>query len=519
MYKVLLVDDEKLERESIARLIDWEKNGIKFIGAAKDGIEAYEMICKDKPDIVITDIKMPEMNGLQLIEKVKNVYPAIVFAILSGYGEYEYTSIAMLYGVRHYILKPCDGKKIIEVIEDIKKELHLKEEETIRFNSLKGNFEKVLPLSKEQFLRELVLTNGYSQGYIDYYKSLYNINNEFLQLIICIVDRKCEFEEKSALRSIAEEIQPNRIYLSAIMEDEILLLTEAMEKAKLLDLINSIRSACLEKFSINVVVAVSDQGDLFELHTMYDDTRSLMKYRYLMPEGSILTKSDVKAKKLENNIDFANDYENIVSAIKEGKADVLNIKLKIFFSKIELKNISMYETEKYCKKLYQILNDQFSKEINWKYENVFNQIAEYEEPKQMFSALTTLTGDICRMKGAMRQANSNMLVETIIKCIMENINNPELSLTWIAKEVVFMNEEYLGRIFHKTMNEKFSQYVHKMRMEIAKNLIESSDELKVYKISKIVGFEDSQYFSKLFKKYTGFKPSEYNRNANQSIVK
>jgi two-component system response regulator YesN len=105
----------------------------------------------------------------------------------------------------------------------------------------------------------------------------------------------------------------------------------------------------------------------------------------------------------------------------------------------------------------------------------------------------------------------------MIRSIHENIGNPELSLTWLAKEVFFMNEEYLGRVFSKKADIKFSQYVFQVRMEMAKELIRRANELKVYEISKIVGFEDSQYFSKLFKKYTGFKPSEYKQSLGRNI--
>lgn len=111
MYKLLLVDDEKIIREGILNLIDWNRLGLE-VDEARNGLEAYEKICKDQPHIVITDVKMPELNGLELLEKVKLEYPNIIFIILSGFGEFKFARKAMKYGVKHYLLKPTDEKEI-----------------------------------------------------------------------------------------------------------------------------------------------------------------------------------------------------------------------------------------------------------------------------------------------------------------------------------------------------------------------------------------------------------------------
>ena len=133
MYKLLIVDDEDVEREGMADFIQWEKYGISLAGTAWNGVEGYEEIQNQMPDIVITDIKMPVMNGIELIRKTREDFPDIVFIVLSGYGEYEYTSRAMELGVRHYILKPCDEAKIVEVIGKVTEELKVREEKRGRY--------------------------------------------------------------------------------------------------------------------------------------------------------------------------------------------------------------------------------------------------------------------------------------------------------------------------------------------------------------------------------------------------
>lgn len=128
MIKVLLVDDEDIEREAMAEIIPWEKLDMQLVDMAWNGIEGLEKIKEYVPDLIITDIKMPVMDGIQLIRAAKEFYPDMTFVVLSGYGEYEYTSRAMELGIRHYILKPCDEQKIVEVLQKVKQELAAKED-------------------------------------------------------------------------------------------------------------------------------------------------------------------------------------------------------------------------------------------------------------------------------------------------------------------------------------------------------------------------------------------------------
>ena len=119
MLKLIIADDERVIRESISTLIDWEHLGIELVGLCSDGIEAYNMILDECPDIVLTDIRMPGMSGLELIERVAQTDLNIQFVLLSGYGEFEYAKQAMRFRVHHYLLKPCNEEQIIESMGDV----------------------------------------------------------------------------------------------------------------------------------------------------------------------------------------------------------------------------------------------------------------------------------------------------------------------------------------------------------------------------------------------------------------
>ncbi|MGN0373132.1 MAG: response regulator, partial [Enterocloster sp.] len=122
MLKLLIADDERIIRETISTIIDWKKYDIEVTGLCSNGIEAYDMILDESPDIVLTDIRMPGMSGLELIKKISQTDLHTQFIILSGYGEFEYAKEAMKYGVRHYILKPCNELQILDCVNQCKKD-------------------------------------------------------------------------------------------------------------------------------------------------------------------------------------------------------------------------------------------------------------------------------------------------------------------------------------------------------------------------------------------------------------
>ena len=127
MSKIVVADDEAFVFQSICTSINWKEIGLNLVGACKDGMEAWHAILDENPDLVMTDIRMPGLSGLELIEKTKEISPQTVFIILSGYQEFEYARTAMQYGVRHYLIKPCSCEKMEEVLrEAIQEQKHQK---------------------------------------------------------------------------------------------------------------------------------------------------------------------------------------------------------------------------------------------------------------------------------------------------------------------------------------------------------------------------------------------------------
>jgi two-component system response regulator YesN len=517
-YKVLLVDDEKLSRDSISSLIDWEEHNLQLVGAARNGFEALEIVTEEMPDVIITDIEMPVMNGLEFITRAKKISPNAVFVVLSGYGEYDYTSEAMRQGVRHYLLKPCNEITILKVIEEIKQELLDKSAEQEFFMNLKRNFQKVLPQVKEQFLRDVALTGVYNKQDFDSFMKMFDIHVHKFQLVLVQFGEDCGYLEKFALKNIAEEVlTQERLHLSTVIEDGVLLLVQAIPFEVLSTLLNKIKMVYESYYRIELFIAVSDDGGFERIRLMYKEAQGYLRFRFYFSEGCILTKQDVQMG-VKQHLDYSALFEDIASSVKAGNVKELHTRLKVLFGHFEADRIEWGELNAYCMELYLIVIRQGQQPLSA--EHLF-QVAKFQEfstLQQIYEFLTLIAQGIATANFDASESKMNSMITSMLNIIKEHIANVDLSLSWIAKELLYMNVDYLGRLFAKETGMKFSQYVLEKRMELAKQLIVGAGDLKVYEISKRTGFtEDAQYFSKVFKKFTGMTPSEFKRMHEDSM--
>lgn len=510
MYKVLIVDDERIIREGIKNGIPWENYNIGDCATAENGIEAYDAIMTQTPDIVITDIKMPGMDGLELISKVYEKYPSIIFILLSGYGEFKYAHEAMKFGVKHYLLKPCNEEEIENILEEVLLEFKEKEKKEKFLKDMDYNLKKVLPEVKDQFLRNFVLEGGYSEAELNYFLKLFKIQEDKFKLVILKLNNKCDLTEKFALKNIAYEvIREDQVYLSTLLEDSLLLLIKAIELDELMNLLLFIKDTFMKFFKSEISIAVSNDECFKNIRKMYLELQECLKCEFYLGEGKILTrKSIVFNQDAENfNVTVSN---GVIEAAKSGNIDELNSHLEAFFHILEQKKLEIELAKNYCVELFLGVIRQSSTDKMKNYTNGIGEIQAMNTLASIYSYVKHIANEITKENFDRNNERYGMIINTILKCVDKNIQNPKLSLNWIAKEVLFMNENYLGKLFHKSTNEKFSQYVMKIRMEKAKELIKDNVDYKIYEITEQIGFEDNtQYFSQVFKKFTGYTPSQY----------
>lgn len=512
MYKVLLVDDERIIREGIASLINWANSNLILSGTAQNGIEALKIIDEEQPNIVITDMKMPVLDGLQLIETVNSHYPDIRFIVLSGYGEFELANTAMKYGVRHYLLKPCNENKIIEVLEDVKKELDQEVQIENYIRKSKYDFEKILPLVKEQFLRDYIMNRAYTKAEGEYYCELLKVEKARMKLIMLQPEGKNTLEDVFTLSSIAgEQQEQGAVYFNTVLKDKVLLLIKDMFDEDVIDFIKRIKSSFKDYNSKEVTSFYSERINLEDAPAAYMEAMELLKYSSYLGDGSIITRKVIENyfdKVHKEELDY--DYNRLSIAIKCGNTDDVNSEIKSFFEKLKSMKLEITITKTYFMELFlKIIRLCKPSEMELHARRML-EISQMDSDDQIQQFIMEMGNELAKANYEGIISRNRKLVSTMIRYVFENISNHELSLKWLANNRLYMNVGYLGKLFTKETGEKFSQFLMRVRMEKAKGLIEECEAEKVYEVAEKVGLGDNpQYFSQIFKGYTGLTPKEY----------
>ncbi|WP_171056118.1 response regulator transcription factor [Paenibacillus sinopodophylli] len=519
MYKVLIVDDEKLARESIAKLIVWESYGFELLGTASNGEEALNRLRQEPADIVITDIRMPLMDGLRLIELLKEESPRTEYIVLSGYGDYDYTSVAMTHGVKHYLLKPSNEVKILEVLQQVVVELEERAEQQQFYERLQSDFSKVLPHVKDQLLRDIVLTGIYNKQDCDYFMDLFMIRQQMFKLLLFTFQETTEYFQKFALKNIAEEVfEAGGAYLTTIVQDHVLLLVSSDDFLPLSEKVKLVQRIYKAYYKLELIVAISDEGGFYNIRPMYERVKHCLSLGSAFQEGYIVTPQDVLTAGRSLPVDSAILSERLTSAVQSGRLDLVEDTIQHAIRSFETGLFDRKEAKHFCLDLFLTVIRQTEEGLD-EFVPKIPILYEIASLRGAFQFLEETAIELAKRNSGLAAKKQNDLIDSVLQIVGENVSNPELSLKWIANELLYVNVDYLGKLFAKRMENKFSNYLVQLRMELAKKYMEQENELRIYDIAVIAGYpEDAQYFSKVFKKYTGMTPTEYvganRRNTN-----
>lgn len=500
MYKLLIVDDEDFEREGMAQLIDWSGQEIDMVGTAWNGLDAFRKIEMLRPDMILTDIKMPVMDGIELIQKVRETYPNIEFAVLSGYGEYEYTSRAMEQGVKHYILKPCDEDKVIEVMGKVKKDIDVKRAQIRREEEYK---KRMMPRAQQQLFRNLLLDREKENGgriFPDFEN-----DGEIPQNIRLLVFRSGEsFDglEEFVLGNMLEELleaQKMMVYASTVVRNDAVILIPDTWPEKLVPIVRRIRKEFMKIRKEPVRTALSGSGDVDNLASLYRQTEELFRMGEELKNEVLLHYGMFEGKKQDADllIDFAvvgktQDYAELLQA------------LQVTFLRMQQRNFSLLEKRNLMSLVLRLLyKESFAYEGDLSVEES-GQGLMVAAARQIYSHSGKKDDD----------SKESLRYRQILEEIYRHFQDQKLCLHYLATDILYMNEDYLGRFFQKMGGKKFTKFLLDARIFAAEQLMCLESDVMVYQVSEMVGYaSDGQYFSKIFKKSTGLTPSEYREKA------
>lgn len=492
MLKLIIADDERIIRETISTIINWKQYDIELVGLCKNGLEAYDTILDETPDIVLTDIRMPGMDGLELIRRISETDLNTQFIILSGYGEFEYAKMAMKYGVRHYLLKPCSEVQILESIQEIAQDCYRK-------RSLERSYPAMSSIRHNVIFT--ILNNAICQNrpydeimraydpYMDFYFSSYHL------FYIYFLEQKDLEEFLQQLKPYADshfpEVTIHGIYVNCTL---LLFFKEfAGNYQDLSQFFSSIkfpgRSPSLETEDLSfknlqtLLETVLDKVKRFSMIYYINDFRILSScnYSFIMEEAEKQLSEALQTGRTESADSLINLLSEVtdLSFLKQLSNSLL---LKITASDNRLSTIDLTEW---------LLNVNRERNLEQLKLTLAEKLRKLLSAKPQTSSISAMTQQICDY-------------------VNEHLSDPNLTLKRIAEQHLFMNTDYVSKKFQKETGTRFSSYLTDVRIERAKQLLVSAESDKIQTIAEQVGCGNSpQYFSQLFKKKTGMTPSSY----------
>lgn len=534
MVKLFLVEDEIIMRNGIKQ-IDWASQDIELVGEAGDGELAYPMILEMKPDILLTDIRMPFMDGLELSERVRRDLPDIQIIILSGYDEFTYAQKAVSLGVTEYLLKPVPPDKLLETVVRVREKIE--EERKKDEDEFSGGVtEEKRELQKQRFFRHLVMNTKTSPELLDMARQLdINLTARFFCMILVTV--RIEGETAGNYSQTRNELSD---HLQTILSDQTgctlfdrsengfaLLIARNSEESlakSIGQITENVTAAAGTVKHLHYFIAVGTTvGRVSEIRSSYEQATKAASYRFLIDRDQVIYADHLPARggvRDDGALDFSEavanqnfreileDFmrtgtrEEIVPFVSEMFETVSekNLKSHIFMTYVlmdmyltmlrfaKAAEIATDDIEEKCGRMNDLLKDEFSMEAARQY------IADY------LDALLT-------KRDSNKEKRFGISLQKAVTYIDENYCRDDLSLSGVAA-IANISPNHFSVLFSQEMGMTFMEYLIGRRMKKAQELLMMTD-MRSSEIAYEVGYKDPHYFSHTFKKNVGMTPKEY----------
>jgi len=520
MYKVMIVDDEMLVRIGVKALIDWQELGFEIIAEASNGLSAFEKYVALKPDVVITDIKMPKQDGLWLTKKIKEHNPDTEIILLTCYDDFSYAKEAIKLKVSDYILKAeMEEEELKGILLEKKKKL----DETIGKNIVNGN-DKFLLKKQQESLLGLILSSKQSIDVIK--KEFEKANLEWNTRSYCFLqfDFGASFKnEKNSDVQIANIITACfELIINKFKDEDVeifykqfgksitcFVMANNLNELKLKRWISYLHSSIRQYFNIGFKSANSPIKDTIEEARGYLDwIFEASDYIFYLSDGEHLTKETMQRR---SDVQFINDssvVKEFCEYIEEANNEAIIRKVKQIEKMIDEYRGNSLEAKL---ELSHMINDIFKRfDILFQDDkDVFafqKKLMDAQELREAIEIIIAFVNNVMEENANSRLDNTDLLIKKAVQYIEDNYSN-KISLDDIAGHVG-ISKYYFSVLFKKEKEITFSNYLNSVRIDKAKQLLKNP-QVTVSAVAYELGFNDPQYFSKTFKKYAGMTVTEY----------
>lgn len=534
MIKLLIADDEHIVIESIKFIIEKYVDDVEIIGCARSGREAIEMAMDLKPDVVFMDIRMPGINGIDAIYKIKATNNDTKFVIITAYEYFEYAKEAVNLGVVEYLLKPINKDKVIKVLKEVNKTISLKREAIQREILLKEKINKLLPILEGQFIYSQLFNGGVIRD-LAFYEEIFNIKLKKGYVMMAIVDDFTSSEKEENLKNSLEKQK-----FFDVFSFELKSLTNCLIGPPLLDRIvayvpckETIDLYEIRNFSIEIATKIIQRIN----RNINIDYKIGVGRRYDIENFSKSYNEAYMAISVSNE-EVVTHFEDIVLSLNKIDSYPLNEEKKLIYNIMtgDLKGavdvfeeIFLWITLNHNKDIDKIKSSLLELLI------VVQRALPYKVTAKDISSQSFLTHilkihDIRNLKISYinylkniiitvqnsREMELNGLISKAIEYINENYHK-NISLDDVAKEIN-MSYHYFSKFFKNSIGKNFVDYLIELRIEKSKEILKDPN-ISIKEACYKIGYSDPNYFSKIFKKITGMTPTDYRmKSVSQEVI-
>ncbi len=528
MYKLIIVDDEEEVRQGIIDKIDWASFNFEIAGQAENGREALDIIEDDVPDVVITDICMPLMDGLELAGAIRDSYPTVKLVILTGFDEFKFAQQAIKHGVADYILKPVLPKDINELMLKLKDRIDQEIAEKEDRDKLRQHYIESLPILKDSFLASL-LTGTHDADEITKKCGEFelNLNGSFFAAAVISIDTESLNEShdaelmKFAVLNIAREIVERRSAGEGFFFDgaPVILAGISSEDKKtaynrIYMVLEEIRQSVWKYLKLTVTAGVGGMtGCLDRMKESYRSALTALEYKLVLEGNKVIFVDDLEPESTEVVVLDEKKERALITSIKFGSEPDVKEAVDALFRDIEGAKASLRDYQIYFIEVFAVLS-RLAKALQLDVEGIFPsqsgmyvEIGSFNNMDEVKAYIKSLSLRLMDQLSGRMVNSTQTLLEKAKAYIEQNYPDPELTVQKLADHL-FISASYLSLIFKKEAGQTFLKYLIAIRLDAAKALLLSPD-IKVTEVAEKVGYPDVSYFSYFFKKNFGISPREF----------
>jgi two-component system response regulator YesN len=545
LLKIMIIDDEFLVRDLLKRCLHWEQLGFQIAEEAASAREALELISREPPDIIITDICMPVMDGIELSRIVREQFPQTKIVILTGHEEFEYAKRSIQIGVSEFLLKPIRDDELQKIILKVRAEILAERLERDELNRLKQQLAENLPYLREKFFNELICPGTYEtdlgerlryfQGETDLGERLRYFQIEFgsgrFQTAVIEIEAKelhpnlinaegfllqamkAQDLVKEYFNACVHATAP-RIYIFFDYHQRLVILNNdpAVDLAQSAE---SLKTILLNRLHCFITIGIGKSyPDLGSIWYSYQEAVEAIKYKVLIGKDQVIGYDDLRIIDFGESRFEHQETGELAFYIKTGLVEKATEYIDLLFKTMDILTVDSLRARAFLV-VADILNSLAGLKIDSRdilgtggqtYEQIFN----IDTLPEMKNYLEELVRSTIKTVMNLRQKKEFSVIKAIQEYMVGNLSNENLSLTLVAKEF-YLNSSYLSRIFKQATGQTFVEFLTEIRMEAAIRLLRETDK-KAYLIGQEVGIPDPHYFGICFKKYTGMAINDFRKS-------